>query len=335
MSELDPNDPAITDPAPQTDLAAPDPAAPAGDGGDPSADPKGGDKALLNGGASMDDPKAAADWPDDWRKRMVGDDERALKVFERFASPVDAAKALIEAQNTIRSGKHKEALPENPSDEQLAAWRKDNGIPEKPEGYLDTLPDGLVIGDDDKDLVNDFLGRAHASNMTPQGVAEAINWYYEEQEKQVTAQIEADRTYRRESDDALRGEWGGEYRANINAIENFLATTPVIGEYENDKGQMVPLTLGAALMDARLPDGTKVGDNPTTAKFLLHLANEINPGGTVAPGDATTRLETVKSELDKIRDIMTNDRDRYNKDEAMQARFLQLLDAEQKLSSRA
>lgn len=300
------------------------------DGAAPDAG-KTDDAALLTKGADGDDPVAPADWPDDWRKKMSGEDEKAIKALERYQSPADVAKALRDAQNLIRSGKVKDALPENPTDEQIAAWRKDNGIPEAPDGYLEALPDGLVIGDEDKDLVGGFLESAHAKNMNPEQVASAINWYYEEQEKQVTAQIEADRAFRKDAEDALRGEWGGEYRANVNAIANFLSSTPVLSEGEDGE----KITLGAALMDARLPDGTKVGDNPHTAKFLLNLANEINPGGTVAPGDGTSRLASVKEEIASIEKVMREDRRAYDKDEKMQARLRQLYAAEEKLASRA
>lgn len=321
MAEEPSDDPQTPDPA--TDPATPDPAQPAPDA------PKGDDKSLLTGEPG-DDPAPRSDWPDDWRQKMSGEDEKAAKLLERYNSPADVAKALREAQTRIRSGQVKEALPDDATDEQIAEWRKSNGIPEKPEGYLDALPDGLVIGEEDKDLVNEFLARSHAVNMSPEGVAEAINWYYEEQEKQVTAQIEADRAFRRNAEDELRGEWGGEYRANVNAIANFLASTPVMSE---DGDQQV--TVGAALMDARMPDGTKAGDNPHIARFLLSMAQELNPGGTVTPGDGTSRLQSVKEEIASIEKVMSETPDKYWKDQSMQERLQQLYAAEEKLNSRA
>src|SRR3546814_3644725 len=57
------------------------------------------------------------------------------------------------------------ALPIYATPEQIAEWRKEQGIPEKPEDYDLKFDNGLVIGEADKPLVAEFLKASHATNV--------------------------------------------------------------------------------------------------------------------------------------------------------------------------
>ncbi len=78
-----------------------------------------------------------------------------------------------------------------------------------------------------------------------------------------------------------------------------------------------------------MPDGRAVANDPDMMRALITWAKEINPVGTVVPsgGDQTGAIET---EIDKIRQVMRTDRRAYDKDEKMQERFRQLLEARDK-----
>mgnify|MGYP000100175251 CR=1 FL=1 len=52
-------------------------------------------------------------------------------------------------------------LSEAPTDEELAEYRKANNIPEAPDKYDLTFDSGLVIGKEDKPIVDSFLKYAH------------------------------------------------------------------------------------------------------------------------------------------------------------------------------
>ena len=274
--------------------------------------------------ATPDAEKAIApDWREDWREKMAGGDAKELARLQRFKSPIDVYKSARELERKMSSGEVKAKLAADATPEQIAAWRKDNGIPEKPDGYLEKLPKGLVIGDADKPLIEGFLASVHGKNAPPEVVAEAIDWYYKAQEDAIAARVTADQTFAQASTDALRAEWGGEFRANINSITAFLDAAPVADDGTPLKG---------LLMDARLGDGTRLGDNPAALKWLAGLAAEANPAGFVAPG--ASQIEGVQTELEKIADFRRNDRAAYFKDEKMQARERQLIAAKDKLSSR-
>lgn len=299
--------------------------APATDNPAPVADQAVNPTPAVDAAKPADAPEKeiAPDWRDDWREKMAGGDAKELARLQRFKSPIDVYKSARELERKMSSGEVKAKLADNATEEQIAAWRKDNGIPEKPDGYLEKLPKGLVIGDADKPLIEGFLNSVHGKNAPPEVVAEAIDWYYRTQEEAVAAQVAADTEFRTTATDALRAEWGGEFRANINSITAFLDAAPPADDGTPLKG---------LLMDARLGDGTRLGDNPAALKWLAGLAAEANPAGFVAPG--ASQIEGVQTEKAKIEKYMAENRTAYFKDEKMQARYRQLLDAEEKLSSR-
>jgi len=276
---------------------------------------------------TSDKPAAApADWPEDWRSKLAGDDAKALKAFERFKSPNDMAKSLLEAQKKISSGATRPQLAEGATEEQVAEYRKALGVPDTPDGYLEKINSGLVIGDDDKPLLESFLASAHGKNAPPEFVESALEWYYDLQEKQTAEQSAADSEAKRNGEDALRAEWGGEFRANINAITAFLDTAPTTED---------GTPLKDLLMGARLSDGTALGNHPDALRWLSNMASESNPAGFVSPGAGGSQAQSVDDEIASIQKVMRSDRATYDKDPKMQARLLTLLDAQAKLSARA
>ena len=83
--------------------------------------------------------------------------DKKLKKLGRYASPQAALDALFNAQARISSGELKAPLKEDATPEEKAAWRAENNIPETPDKYELKLSDGLIVGDADKPLVDDFL----------------------------------------------------------------------------------------------------------------------------------------------------------------------------------
>lgn len=258
-----------------------------------------------------DEPKAT--WPDDWREQYAKDDEKTLKRLQRYASPQAALDAMIAAQDKIRSGVLKSALPENATPEQLKMWREENGIPESPEQYDTGLPDGQTINEHDKALVDGFLKASHDSNMSPAQVKQSLAWYFTEQQRQIDAMAERDAQAKRSAEDELRGEWGDEYRQNTNLINGLLDTAPV-GVREN-------------FMGARLADGSILENNPQVLRYLIGLAREINPVATVVPGAGVNTASAIDNEIAALEGRMKNDRPAYFKDNKAQARYRELITA--------
>lgn len=261
-----------------------------------------------------------ATWPEDWRQKLAGDDDKALKRLSRFQSPADIFKSYRALEQRMASGELKAPLPADATEEQIAEFRQANGIPEKPEGYLaDT--DGLVFGDEDKPRVDAFLGKMHERNAPPDVVRDALGWYHEERERALAEISKGDKEYRRASEDDLRAEWGGEYRENLNAMGMLFSNAP---EGLDDE-----------ILGARGPSGKLLGDNPALLKWLVSMANEVNPAATVAPGSGMGQIDSVQSEIAKIVKVMREDRKAYDADPKMQERLRKLYEAEEKLQKRA
>jgi hypothetical protein len=284
----------------------------AGDKGAAAGD-AGGDKGAAGDKGSVT-PPSKSPWPDNWAHEIVDGDETLVPRISRYTSPKELAKALIATQNKIRSGEYKAALPKDAKPEEVAEWRRDNGIPEAPEKYDIKLADTS-----DKEIVGDFLKTAHSKNFTPEQVKAALEWNSAYQEKLNQTQQAKDDTDKIATTDALNVEWGGNYRRNINMVNNLL--------------EQFPKGVSELLAQGRLADGTAIFNHPEIVKGFARIAFELNPTATVVPrgGDGTKALE---AELADIQKVMRTDRNKYNKDVAMQERYRELLTAQEKLKTR-
>jgi len=264
-------------------------------------------------------PEPTKGWGDNWRQQYAGEDTKLLQRLERYQSPKAALDALIAAQNKISSGELRAPLPENATPEQVAAYRQQNGIPEKPEGYFEKLPDGLVIGDADKPMFNSFAEGLHKLNAPPQIAQYAVSWYNKLQEEQAAKVAEGDTTAKTATEDALRAEWGADYRANINHIQGFLAQAP--------EG------VADLVANARGSDGKAILNDPNVVRWLASVARDLNPTGTIVPTGSTVG-KGLEDEITEIEGFMKTNRAEYRKDEKKQARLRDLYDARARQQAR-
>ena len=289
---------------------------------DAKADVKPDDKPEAKIDAKPDaKPDAKADkvvdatWPADWREKAAGGDAKKLATLQRYASPQALSDALIAAQTKIRSGELKTALPKDPKPEELAKWRTENGIPEKPEAY-DVKGIGLK---EDKPVIDKFLAAAHGANLTNEQTRTALGAYYDIVEAAKVDRDEKDKTIQTQAEDELRAEWGSEFRRNMNLVTNLLDSGP--------KGLREKLLLG------RLSDGTPIGSSPEALKFIVGLALKDNPSGVIAPSGMTTDT-SVESRIAEIEKVMRTNRPEYNRNEKMQQEYRDLLTWREKNKSK-
>jgi hypothetical protein len=266
----------------------------------------------------------------DWRVTLAGDDQDRLGALNRFKSANDFMDAFDNAQKTIRSGQHKAPvqLGENPTDEELATFRSENGIPDDPKGYLDLVPDGVVFGENDEAVLNSFLETAHGKNYTPDQVNEVLDWYANDlMPQQEQLQTQEDTAFRNQAIETLREKWGNDYKPNFDAAMNHLQATFPKGPNGEDQT--------ALLLGARLADGSLAGDNPAMLEYLANVAHELNPAGFVAPGSGLSQEQSVSSEIATIEQTMRTEPNKYWGDNTMQERYRTLLEARDKLQARA
>jgi hypothetical protein len=281
---------------------------------------------------AADDTAKAPDFPADWRTRLSGGDEKKAKLLDRFASPSALVDALADVRLKISRGELKNAtkLPDNPTEEQLKAWREENGLPETPAGYDLTLDGGLVIGEADKPLVDKYTKAMHAAHAPPGAVKAALTAYYNIVAEQEEARSVADGTNRKGAEDALRSEWGPDYRVNVTLFKEALDT--------------LPNGLGERLLTARDASGRLLGADPDFISHFVALRREANPLSTVLPGSGSTGLQALETEKAAIQKAMGDSNSEYWKgekitkngrtDTKMAIRYGELLEAEERMGRR-
>lgn len=264
-------------------------------------------------------PVVVAEFPEDWRDKLAGDDQKYRKQLERYASPQALAKAHKELQSKVSSGELLKAakLPENPTAEELSAWRKDNDVPEKAADYLSGMPSGVIIGDEDKERVSSFIETMHGKNVSKDVVQAAIEWNQNKIETERQEIYDRNADLQEQTEEALRAEWGPEFKRNINLVNGVIATLP---EAARD-----------VFAGAKALDGTALFNNPDIMRWMVDMARKVNPVGTVVAG--ATNISAVDSELEQIENVMKDNRSAYNKDTKMQERYMQLLEAKERFNS--
>lgn len=259
---------------------------------------------LNNPDAPPPQQVAPADWPTDWRTKIAGEDKTYHKTLERYASPVEYGKALRALQQRVGSGEIKFPLQANATPEQTAAWRKENGVPEKADGYK---VDDAKVTKETKPIIDKFLAAVHEKNWTQTQVDDVLQSYFalEAAQKQQVATIDSD--FKTKGEDALRVEWGPDYRRHVNAVDNLLAT--------------MPEELSEIFVNGRLADGRMIGSDPRVIRWLHGLAMDyptLVDGGSEAAKGGESRLE-------EIRKFRRENPDAYDADRKMQAEELEIL----------
>ena len=264
------------------------------------------------------DPVVPATWPEDWRQRFAGDNQNALKTLNRFKSPENLYKAYDAMRAKMASGEYRRAKPDTDDEEAIKAWRTEVGVPENAEAYYENLPEGVQIEDADKPFIDRYFNAMHSRGVPVEDAQEGLKAYYEMEVEAAEQLMEQDKERRREIEDELRGEWGPEFRGNLNAMHGLFDT------HGGDE-------LKKRLFTARMSDGTPLGDDKDFLQLMVGLAKEINPAGTIVPPAGRTQMQAIEDEIAKLETEMgdtkgKNDPNAYWNSEAKQARLRELYD---------
>ena len=281
---------------------------------------------LLSGADTAADKVAAApaDWPADWREKLAGDDKKALEQLKRYSAPTDMWAKTRSLEQKLSSGEYKRDVPKPEKPEDLKAWRAERGIPETPDGYKIELPNGVILSESDKPVVDAFAAQMHEKNWDNAKVNEALSWYYAEQERQLAVRAEADGQFKQVAEDELRGEWGQEYRANMTAVKNLVAG--------------MPEGVAANLLGGRTANGQRIGDSPAMIRWLAQISRELNPAATLLPnvgGDAGKSITDRIADIEKMMGDSGSDYWRGPKSESIQSEYRTLIEARDRIKAHA
>lgn len=293
--------PAAPPPAAPVPPVAPAKATPAAEPTPPTA------KTIADTPPPGEEPKppTPANWPENWRELMAGDDKKELARLQRFNSPLDVRNSHRALEQRLSSGEFKRALPTNHTPEELAEFRKSNGIPEKPDGYDVNVGGGYVWGEADKPFLENFTAFAHERNMPADTVKSALEWFATTQQREADAIAERDQRELALGSEALRAEWGRDYKPNLTSVRNMFegktATAP--------DGAQVPMF--DLLMAARAPDGRLLGNIPDVLKWVSGVSRELNPFATLVPDEAGGGKKTAQDRFDYLSGLQRDRQSSY------------------------
>lgn len=301
-------------PAPENEGTPPEPAqapentAPPAEGA-PAADQE-------TGSADGGEPPVT----ENWRHRMANGSEDKLKLLDRYASEEAMVDGFMSARQKISSGEYQAKLSDDPSDEELSTYREANSIPQTVEDYEISLPEGFNFGEEDQPRVDLFVQKMHEKNATSAQVSAGLSAYAEIMEEQAVELVERDNTDKQSFEDALRSEYGDEYRPNMNIITNFIASAP----------EDVQTTIA----HGRGPDGQALLNNVEFVRWISGVARELNPAATVIRSAGTDSLKTVNTELAELDKVMKETLNTTWHGSEEKKRHMVLLDAKSKIEKR-
>jgi hypothetical protein len=239
---------------------------------------------------------------DDIRDLIAGNDPALRKLLGRYSSFKTMAQALKNSQATISAGKLKGAVSDEPMPDAEAdpdgakEWRKARGVPDDPTGYVlsDEVTKRLV--DEDKPVLASFTEFAHAKGARPDVVAIGTEWYVSQVEAMAAAEANADKEAGSTAEESLRGDWGREYKGNINVAHRFISAIP---------------GLGTDFAVARGPDGRRLVDKPEFVLWAAEQGRAMFGDSDFANDEGEARHVNRRTEIEKIRDT---DFDRYERE---------------------
>lgn len=241
------------------------------------------------------------------------------KMLARYSTRKEAFKALRNANVKISSGSLKTPLAKDATEAQVKEWREENGIPQKPEDYKLDLGNGVVMGEEDRNLVAGFLQAMHKEHAPPALVNAAVKSYMAMREEEVAALVTANQETATASKIALTEEWGAkDFEGNVLGIKAMLAAA----------GDEVAQAFGSAAGS----DGIKLLAKAPVVRWLAQHARETGyVGQTLTYG--TDGGASMTAEMAAIEKRMLEDPKGYYGDNAMQKRYTDLVVAKRRHES--
>lgn len=132
-------------------------------------------------------------------------------------SPMQAKGSLVELSGKV--SKMIPLLPENPTPDDLRAYRGAMNIPERPEGYelrRASLPEGASYPEE---VERSYLQFAHQNHMTPAQVQANYDWYMRNLAAMTGDAGDPGGYSEVQSMAELRQEWGADYEANVSVAK--------------------------------------------------------------------------------------------------------------------
>lgn len=234
-------------------------------------------------------PEPDVETPPDWRANLPDD----LKRFAaNLATPADAVRMAAGLRQKLSNA----VVPpgSDASDDDVAAFRRRMGVPDKPEGYVISRPGDLPRGVDDTGAARaqeeEFLEVMHSAGATPEIVQAAFDWYYGSVAEAGRDAADRAAAGRDQASRVLLREWGDDYERNM------------------DHARRAARAYGGDGLVERL-DAAGLGNDPAVIRAFHLIGLELGEDeifADAAPADRRLRLEERARDLRRRADRWTN-----------------------------
>ncbi|MEO3429730.1 hypothetical protein AAFN88_12770 [Pelagibius sp. CAU 1746] len=248
-------------------------------------------EAPASGGESGA-PEAGADW------RGAITEPGLRRVAEKFTSPAEVVKSYAALQSRLGRSVVKPGPDAGP--EELAAYRRQLGVPESSEGYQvslpEDLPEQLHADPAGEALQRDFLQTMHEAGASNEVVQRALDWYYGNVTQSLTHQAQSAAERRAEAEASLRREWGGDHERNLTfaqrAVQSF-----------GDDGFV-------DFLESQEVEGVKLGDHPAFVRAFAAIGRSMGEDVPLS-GEGTSGGSSLQARIDALHALQDSDPQKY------------------------
>lgn len=276
-----------------------------------ASDGKGaGDKKADGKKADAKGDAAKASDTDAWRTLIAGENQDILKELARIKTPADLGKILMDQKKALSKRAEAPKLPDNATPKQVAEYRKLVGVPEVPEGakpddfakaYGIVAPKDYSVSEVEKAMLGDFAQVMHEKHVPAPMVKEAADFFFRAQTANAQNLNKLDLSRGKEWSTALKDELGRDYEPMLAAGKAFLDREFA----DNPQGQ-------AELLNARLPGGGRLGDNPWFIKRVIDAALNNGFADRIEANDMEQGGKSLGEQQQELERLAQTDKARYD-----------------------
>ena len=216
-------------------------------------------------------------------------DEKHQALASRYTSAADVVSALAETQRTLSS--RPKALAANATEEEVTAYRTEQGLPTSADGYEVIRPDNMAEEDFKSEGFQKSLAPYRDIMMKHNLPTSVLQELFDVRMTQDAAIIEAqntrDYTNAADGETAMRKEWGPDYDANISNAGAFLK---VLGADE--------------LLTRELKGGNLLGSDPAFMRIAAMAGARLGIGTAQLGLAGTEAGQNIQEEYDRTSEAL-------------------------------
>ena len=246
---------------------------------------------------------------EDWRSDLPED---LRKTAERFASKADALRAI----ESFRKRESQVRVPgKDATPEEISAYRKAVGIPDKAELYeFPELPKGVELTDDIKVSRETWSKRFHELGVSKDAAKALSKLVNEDAEKYQATLVEADKVFAKSQETDLRSEWKDDYdknktlanrafsqiatRAGLN-LESLGKIETKDGRFLMDRAEMLRIfsVIGREMAEGTLGPALSDDERDTVADEVRDVRKQITEAQAAGDSKRADKLYATEQKL--------------------------------------